>query len=347
MLADGFSWDIILDAMYVAVDAYDYDKHHFELIEWSNNDVMIVGVAGLVGIAWHQGDLDVAGKQIEKMFDGNRRSSQESNETIEAIGLTLCCSSMASLFAYQLGFGDELCVQMKELGFTWDDAVASTTKYGSSMPTYFRAHGSREMEGMIAMDAISWQAKMLYVLVASWRDVPKADVILAVLPSPDELSEFLAISENAATKEKIATGVHFVALHLIAALVCEKFGQLDDALVYVDVIFTREPNRGGDYKTTSKISGLCLKGRILAAQGRKDQAEAAFEAAIEQAEAHQLNLMIALALRDIQKCVFTSGPRNRAIRSRLGAVLRKLKGPADKLSILLGDGLDATQLMLL
>ena len=134
---------------------------------------------------------------------------------------------------------------------------------------------------------------------------------------------------------------------VLAALVCEKFGRLEDALTYVNVIFDREPNRGGDHKTTSHVSGLCLKGRVLAAQGRKEQAEAMIEAAIEKAEAFELNLMVALALRDLCCCVLTSGPRNRASRSRLGAVLRKLKGPADKLTALLGEGLDATQLMLM
>ena len=134
--------------------------------------------------------------------------------------------------------------------------------------------------------------------------------------------------------------------HLLAALVCEKYEMDDEALTFVAVIHDLDPNLGGDPKPTSHILGYCVKGRVLARRGQPQAAGAAFEEAVSQSEKYGLWLLAAFALRDLKLCVLDGMGHGDHGSRRLGAVLRRLKGPASSLSELL-DGLDAGELMAL
>ena len=104
---------------------------------------------------------------------------------------------------------------------------------------------------------------------------------------------------------------------------------------------------GADEKPLSKTIFAQVKGRLLSKKSNKAQAEKEFERAIEIATEYELWLAAALVLRDMLVHVHTSGSRNTSTQKRLGGILRKLKGPANMLTDLLGNQLDATKLMLL
>ena len=130
-----------------------------------------------------------------------------------------------------------------------------------------------------------------------------------------------------------------MAPHLLAALACEKYEMDDEALAFVAVIHDLDPNLGGDYKPSSHILGHCVKGRVLARRGQQQAAGAAFEEAVSQSEKYELWLLAAFALRDLKLCVLDGMGHGDHGSRRLGAVLRRLKGPASMLSELL-EGLD-------
>ena len=97
---------------------------------------------------------------------------------------------------------------------------------------------------------------------------------------------------------------------------------------------------------SSHILANCIKGRILARRSQLGLASAAFEAAVEQAKSLGLWLLEAFALRDLKLCVLDVIDHSDHGSRRLGAALRQLVGPADKLTPLL-NGLDASELMAL
>eukprot|EP01045_Picozoa_sp_COSAG04_P008953 COSAG04_NODE_507_length_13313_cov_2.729302_13_plen_87_part_00 len=80
---------------------------------------------------------------------------------------------------------------------------------------------------------------------------------------------------------------------------------------------------------------------MLAAQGKKAEAEAAFEEAIEVSHRTGLRLLEMFALRDLKKHVLDADGRGDEGIRRLKAVLSEMKGPASELTKLLGEGLDA------
>jgi hypothetical protein len=140
---------------------------------------------------------------------------------------------------------------------------------------------------------------------------------------------------------------HFFACpQLLAALTSEQYGLDDQAMGYVGFIHTVEWYKGGDCRPTSQIMAHCIKGRILARRKQMKDANAAFEAAFVQAESLELWLLAAFALRDLKLLVLDSIGHGDHGSRRLGDVLRHLKGPADRLTELLG-GLSVTELVAL
>ncbi len=95
----------------------------------------------------------------------------------------------------------------------------------------------------------------------------------------------------------------------------------------------------------TRALGHCLRGRVLAAQGKKEAAEAAFEEAIEISHRTGLRLLEMFALRDLKKHVLDGDGRGEEGIRRLKAVLREMKGPPAELTKLLGEGLDAEAML--
>ena len=64
-----------------------------------------------------------------------------------------------------------------------------------------------------------------------------------------------------------------------------------------------------DMRPTTHAQGHALRGRMLAAQGKKAQAEAALEEAVEVSHRTGLRLLEIFALRDLKKHIFAADGR--------------------------------------
>ena len=133
---------------------------------------------------------------------------------------------------------------------------------------------------------------------------------------------------------------------LLAAQVCEKLEQYDDALLYLEKALRVDPNDlTTDMRPTTQAEGLAVRGRVLAAQGKAEQAEAAFEAAVAVSHKHGLRLLEMFALRDCKRTVLDkAGRADEGIR-KLKTVMCEMKGPTAELTKLLGGGLDADEIL--
>ena len=136
------------------------------------------------------------------------------------------------------------------------------------------------------------------------------------------------------------------SLLLLAAEVCEKLEAPGRR-----VALPREASRVDESDPTHRHApdhprrGHALRGRMLAAQGKKAEAEAAFEEAIEVSHRTGLRLLEMLALRDLKKHVLDGDGRGEEGIRRLKAVLSEMKGPPAELTKLLGEGLDAEAIL--
>jgi hypothetical protein len=129
-------------------------------------------------------------------------------------------------------------------------------------------------------------------------------------------------------------------------LVCEKVERPADALAFLaKALRTADNDYTTDRRPTTHSEGHALRGRMLAAQGKKAEAEAAFEQAIDIAHRTGLRLFEMLALRDLKKHILDRDGRKAEGVQRLKGSLKGMKGPAAELTKLLGEGLDAEAIL--
>jgi tetratricopeptide (TPR) repeat protein len=139
---------------------------------------------------------------------------------------------------------------------------------------------------------------------------------------------------------------HFRNNLLLAAEVFEKLDRPADALLYLAEPLRMDPDDPKtDMRPTTHAIGHALRGRMLASQGKKVEAEAAFEEAIEVSHRTGLRLFEMFALRDLKKHVLDGDGRGESGVRRLKAVLQEMHGPVEELTKLLGDGLDAEEIL--
>ena len=192
----------------------------------------------------------------------------------------------------------------------------------------------------------SWVAKLTYVhvLCTSWRDEVNPKDVIAALPAPDVLEDYVRCTLH------LRTG--FVNVFLLAAQVCEKLEQHSDALLFVAKALRYEPSgstdareRTDDARPTTHGAANALHGRVLATLGRTEEAEAAFEEAVLVSHKHGLWLLEMFALRDLKKHILDTDGRGDEGTERLKGVLKEMKGPPAELTKLLGAGLDAEEIL--
>ena len=111
------------------------------------------------------------------------------------------------------------------------------------------------------------------------------------------------------------------------------------------ILRLRESDPTTDMRPITHAQGHALRGRMLAAQGKKQAAEAAFEEAIEVSHRTGLRLLEMFALRDLKKHVLDGDGRGEEGTRRLKAVLSEMEGPPAELTKLLGEGLDAEAIL--
>lgn len=294
-----------------------------------NNDTFISGPAALLVLGLRAGDLEACNRHIDKTLPAIRRAAQEEDQGSEAFGLCVAVCGDNLLFCWLLGRSAEVASCMEACGFTWDRARATVVRLNGAAGGQIRDFGKFEEFGAIfSAETVWWNARMLWLLNSATPGVSAAEVLRA-LPSPAQLAEWQCTIPGSAPAQQISSP------HLLAALVCEKYGQGDRALGFLDVVFKLDPKTGGDFKTSSHIMAHAIHARLLAAKGEMIEAEATLEAAIERATSAGYWLLVAMALRDLHRLVLSTGSRGAEAKRRLRVAISKLKGPPDLIEKLL------------
>jgi hypothetical protein len=187
----------------------------------------------------------------------------------------------------------------------------------------------------------AWLVKCGHLLVAKDPGVSE-EAVMAQLPSVEQAREFL-LTEAASSCDVTVDDNN---LFVLMATVCDMYGQHDRGIEYCDAALCTDVSKAGSLCATDQILAGSRQGRHLSALGRNADAALAFEAAADEARRFGWRLYEAFALRDLKLCVLDPQGHGEHGSQRLGAVLRLLKGPAEKLTPML-RGLDAAELMAL
>ena len=134
--------------------------------------------------------------------------------------------------------------------------------------------------------------KFLEVLL---DDNPSASAF-SELPQPQEAAMFSVVHPWG------GIGISVSAMTQVPAMLAhEKMDSFEGALACAMIILGADRTQGGTFCKRQHSFAHACRGRILAVQGKADEAQAAFQSAIEVADAGAHHFLAAIALRDMYK----------------------------------------------
>ena len=321
--------------------AYAYDHHH-DFVMTANGDFLHT-MPGFSPVLQHWGDVSFCEENTDQSLMVMRRCMDEPDQILEQIGLMLGLPTWGQyMHLTGLTYGrDKLAAYMVEYGLSWHSAHKTLD---TCLTPWLRSRGDTTMNTYgYSVEYIAWLAQMAHVLVSANPGV-SADEVLANLPSIDDIISACMTWDSLSLAH--ASVSHHMNLFIDVAAVCEKYEAYERALQYIDAALSPDIRRAGTRLPMCRAASHSLRGRVLASLGRAAEAGAAFETAAEESHRYGLRLYEAYALRDLKLCVLDHMGQVEGEHGsrRLGAALRLLKGPADKLTPLL-KGLDAVEMM--
>ena len=195
---------------------------------------------------------------------------------------------------------------------------------------------------LLSLEHVTWLCESADVLLARPGNWAASDV-LARMPSVDEIIPAIMTQKACCVLHSWAPGVN---VFMLFAAVCEKLGEHDKVLEYAAAALDPDHTKAGSTGPCTRTLAQGMQGRALAALGRGVEAAESLESAAALANRYKLWLYELHALRDLKLLVLDGMGHGEHGARRLGAVLRRLKGPAGTLTPML-KGLDAAELMAL
>ena len=344
LLANPNSWEDFCGAdgeLFIrGVRKYEYSRWHMWLLQNANGDWFAEAIS-LQPLVLHWGDIVTAEEFTDRAFETLRRIFEEPNQAANIMtqysGLAIWAPFLHST---GLTYGrDKLAALMVDAGLTYTTAEATIAGY--EIP-WMRPLGDKTQGGYFGpTERMVWTARLGYVLIAGDPGASREE-ILADLPSVEKIIEVLMNLPTMSNCHAVMGAPYNV--FFTAAAVCEKYEAYEQALPYLDAALSTDLTKAGTTLPISRAQSSVLKGRVLAALGRTAEAGSVLEGAAEEAHRYGIRLHEAFALRDLKLCVLDGMGHGDHGSRRLGAVLRLLKGPADKLTPLL-NGLNVAELM--
>eukprot|EP01051_Picozoa_sp_SAG22_P002868 SAG22_NODE_133_length_18379_cov_34.571937_1_plen_1946_part_00 len=321
--------------------SYDYDTHHSMLVGTANGDWLNCTLAAWP-ILLHWGDVENFVELAQRAQRVMKRILAQPWEDEDHSAIMFCPSMQAHFYiCTSLQEGRSTVVEnLEEAGLTYEsaDATIDTCK-----TPWIRKRGDTTIDAYWgSAEFIVWMAKLGYVLIAPNR-APAAKGVLASMPSVDEIIEMTMTFKNISQQHGLQ-GLY--NLFHLAAGVCEKFAAHELALEYIEAGLSRDLRRAGTLQPISRIHLQILRGRVLASLNRLADACNALETAAAEARRYEVPLYEVFALRDLKLCVLDPMGHSDHASRRVGAALRLLKGPGEKLTQML-HGLDAAELIAL
>jgi hypothetical protein len=338
LYSDKFDWDTWpLHLAPLAAKAYDYDLHHSMLKQGSQDYIAMLPLG--VSALYHNGNLKHALSCLEVHSDAVRQVAREPDQAAELLTYVLFGGGNVVMTYIMLGQHQMIVDVCNETGLTWGNG-GNVASHMADTLGFIRKKGDTEKALFFSsQEVLEFCFKAGYLLASKGEEVSK-ETVSKWLPSADQLITWMSTLETGGC----ALAGFFSSPLTLAAFVCEMFGWPDRALEFLDKACPdREPGAyrkpspeecsamaisGMEYKCTSQIHCVCLRGRVLASQGKMAEALVSFEAAISQAEFWRIDLGTALALRDMIAVTSAAASVARANKRRLGAVLRRLAAEA-------------------
>jgi tetratricopeptide (TPR) repeat protein len=236
---------------------------------------------------------------------------------------------------YLLGRNQDAADFLRRNKLTWSQAKDTTHKltesgslFGATPDAYF------DQQDMLVF------FRMLWVLVSNdEEEAISVEQVLVELPPPDELARLGIWSQMGPYGAASFHPAHYNGWTslLWPALVLEKLGAAEAAMAYADKALDLDHTTGGSNNVMLRSLAQQCRGRLLASDGKMDEATGAFGAAETMAAGSAYWMLEALAVRDLTKYVLEPTGNLQHGRDRLAPLVGRLAGPREALVSLLGE----------
>ena len=274
----------------------------------------------------HWGDLANANANADRALRNHKRFMSDPSPDGSTHCITLCEWPQ---MLYMLGRTEDAADFMRRNKADWSNAKDTVRQMCERSPLF----GSLAGGGFVEEADFLVHIRMLWVLLGD--DEITAEQVLSELPPPEELA-MLGVFPLAS--DPILHPAHFNGWTslLWPALALEKVGAVEAALPYVEKALDVDGTQGGGSHGIIRTLAHCCHGRLLASIGKMDEARAAFAAAEALATARAYWMLAALAVRDLTEHVLSPAGSLDEGRDQLAPLVKRLTGPGDALTTLLG-----------
>eukprot|EP01049_Picozoa_sp_SAG25_P003137 SAG25_NODE_176_length_12787_cov_14.980060_2_plen_1127_part_00 len=349
-----FAWDTVYGSngahAIAATDAYDYDTTHEFLNKQLSGDWLVTFAGPCAPLAMHWGDMHQVDKMMDHSLLSMQRMMQESDTASETVNLIVGLS-VSALLVWSCRMSarrrETLANMMSSYKMSWSAVEVTCTAICASLDP-MRNVGDRDVDGHLHAGEV-WVELMKCCVLLMASELPASEAeILRSLPSVESIITDMVTRPIPSGHLHAVCHTTHVLLNafLSCAYVCEKLGRHDKALTYAVAGLVPDFEKGGTTLVVSRVLLLSVQARALAALDRPSEAGPVFLQAVDEAHRFGFHLYEALALRDLKVCVLDGMGHGEHGSRLLGAALRLLTGPPDRLSAIL-DGVDAAEMMAL
>ena len=289
---------------------YDYDRMHLVNRKWSGYDLTL-GCPGWASAPLsHWGDLAAANAAFDRMLPFAFRCLEDCVPT--DLQESFYFHSVWPFWLYTMGRKDDARALLHAKPF--DDDLGQLSDW--LCEHWPQLYGPKKDGHIAASEDFLMHSQFLDVLLA--KATPPASAVTG-LPEPHEVA-MLGVTLPWGSVCNLDSFVTMVP----AMLAHERVGSDEGALAFVKIILEAELPKGGTVCKRQHSFAHACRGRILAAQGNADEAEAAFESAAEAAEAGGCHFFTAIWLSDLCKHVLDGAGRGEEGRKRLEEAVSRL-----------------------
>jgi tetratricopeptide (TPR) repeat protein len=333
---------------------YDYESHHKILLSTQSWDGCL-RPSHVLALYLRWGDLANANANAEKALRNFKRFMTQSSPDGNTQMFTL--AEWPSML-YLLGRSEDVVEFMRENRVDWSHAAETALAIGQV--TSFV--GQMETEGPTKSGMFNdsrdwvWTCKSIWLLAAMATTTAangtqteeelaeQTEQFLDTLPAADELARFgIWRDQDGQPRFHAARGMLNITSLVWPALVLETLGQGEKALAYATQALNVDHTTGGGNGAPLRTLAHRCCGRVLAGQGKMDEARAAFEAAEALAAKRGYWMLEALARRDLLEHVSTPAAGGELElagggqqKKLLAPLVARLTGPKEALAELLG-----------
>eukprot|EP01045_Picozoa_sp_COSAG04_P000395 COSAG04_NODE_9_length_43480_cov_106.113806_8_plen_362_part_00 len=293
------------------VKEYDYERMHADCKHFSY-DFLVCYPGWAVGPLLHWGDVVAATTALDRMYPFALRCAEDWSVT--DIYEHYYFKTTWPFWLYFFGRKEDARALLYAGPFDELEPIFDWLSDNSTAGVLL-ARGATEGGGLGATDDFLMHGKFLELLLTDEAPLTSA---LALLPEP----------RVAADLGLTLPWGNFFATYFSTITTCmlahERAGSAEGALASAAIILCGDRTKGGTEDHILHCLAHSCRGRILAGQGKADDAEAAFEAALAAAAPFDFHFLTAIALRDLCRHVLDGAGRGEEGRKRLEEVVARL-----------------------